>query len=120
MEQELKDAEKRIEEIKRAIKSLYEDKLKGILSEQDFVDLSQGFAKERDTLTAKVERLKEKELTKRQQGDSDQKLLKLAQGLLELTNIPKNVLPQLIERVEVSEDKKIFIHYKFREPVFHG
>lgn len=119
-EQELKDAEKRIEEIKRAIKSLYEDKLKGILSEQDFIDLSQGYTKERDALTAKVERLKEKELAGQQQEDADQKLLRLAQGLLELTSIPKTVLPQLIERIEVSEDKKIFIHYKFREPVFHG
>lgn len=99
---------------------MYEDKLKGIISEQDFIYLSQGYNKERETLTAKVERLKEKRLAGQQQGDAEQKFLKLAQSLLELTNIPKTVIPQLIERIEVSEDKKIYIHYKFREPVFHG
>lgn len=113
-EQELENTEKRMAEIKKVIKTLYEDKLKGILSEQDFIDLSNSYNKEREVLSAKVARLNEKKLAK-QQDSSDQRPLKLAHGVLGLTDIPRHALLQLISKIEISENGTIDIHYEFRK-----
>jgi site-specific DNA recombinase len=112
--QELDNAEKRIAEIKKTIKSIYEDKLKGILCEQDFVDLSQNYNKEREILSTKIVQLNKKKVIE-QQNSCDQRPLKLAHGVLGLTDIPRNALLQLINKIEISENGTIDIHYEFRK-----
>lgn len=56
-------------EIKNAIRNLYEDKLKGILSEADFIDLSQHYNQQRDQLNQQLEYINKK-LEKLQQMES--------------------------------------------------
>jgi site-specific DNA recombinase len=114
IKKELDDAEKRIAEIKKTIKSIYEDKLKGILCEQDFMDLSQNYNKEREVLSNKVVQLNQKRLAE-QQDSTDQRLLKLAYDCLGLTDVSRAALLQLINKIEISEDKVIDIHYEFRK-----
>lgn len=112
IKKELDDAEKRITEIKKTIKSIYEDKLKGILCEQDFIDLSQNYNKEREVLSNKIMQLNQKKLAELH-NNTDQRLLNLAHSLLECTNIPRAALLQLINKIEISENKTIDIHYEF-------
>lgn len=115
LEREIEAAEKRLQEIKRTIKSLYEDKIKGVLTEQDFFDLSQDYNREREALVARMSKL-----TKRKAQDApeqfDEKLLKIVKGLLEFTELPKTALAQLIKRIEISEDKQIAVYYTFDAP----
>ncbi len=103
-------AEKRIEEIKRIIKGLYDDKTKGIVTERDYLDLSQGYNKERDTLIHKIERL-----TKAQKSPQEESkdVLKIVSDLLQFNTVSKIILAKLISRIEITEDKQITIYYKF-------
>lgn len=114
-EKQLEAADKRLEEIQKIIKALYEDKVKGVITERDFLDLSQGYNKEREDLGAKMSKL-----VKRKPQDTlepfDAKILGIVKGLLEFTDLPKTALAQLIKRIEISEDKQIAVYYTFSPP----
>ena len=52
------------------------------------------------------------------QGEiQSEKLLILINNLIEFNNVTNTILLKLIDRIEISEDKKITIHYKFRNPL---
>ncbi|GBG55142.1 resolvase [Sporomusaceae bacterium FL31] len=112
---ELEVTEKRLEEIKRSIKTLYTDKLKGILSEQDFIDLSKDFNEEREKLIKKRSKLSEVQLQgKESQGINEDILQIIKDLLLDFEKASRNVFTKLIDRIEVSEDKRLDIRYKFK------
>jgi hypothetical protein len=106
----------KISSIKKDIKSLYEDKLKGILTEQDFIDLSQDYNREREQLISKLSSLNNKKEEIEKPKENDDKLLKLINNLVEFKKVTNTILVKLIDRVEVSEDKKVTIYYRFKKP----
>ena len=116
-DKEINEINLRISEIKKDIKLLYQDKLKGILSEQDFIDLSQDFNKEREQLLNKLSMLNKRNEESKQGEIQSEKLLILINNLIEFNNVTNTILLKLIDRIEISEDKKITIHYKFRNPL---
>jgi DNA invertase Pin-like site-specific DNA recombinase/ssDNA-binding Zn-finger/Zn-ribbon topoisomerase 1 len=108
---DLEIIEKRLAEIKRAIKSLYDDKTRGILTEQDYLDLSQDYNKEREILALRVSKIgKPKDL----QQEAAKDLLKVVRDLVEFNSISKLILAKLVNRVEVSEEKNLTIYYHFK------
>ncbi len=92
---------------------IYNDRLSGILEEQDF---------ERIYLRAKQERaaLEQKlcELAVPIYGPEKQRRLsqELVNGFIDGAWSSRELLVCLIERVEVTEDKRILIYFRFRQP----
>lgn len=121
-QQEQFDAQKRIEELEQKIedsslyiKNLYKDKVKGIVSEADYIQLTQEFAKERDAYIHEKAKL-EKYLTEKDTKQEDlSKLEKLAKEFISLEKPTKALLNDLIEKITISEDHEITIYYKFSE-----
>jgi len=113
---EKKRIEVRLEGIKRTIRSLYEDKLKGVITENDFINLSQDYNREREQITIRLNSINEKEIKNEQLNDVSQELMKIVKDLINFENIDKKVFKHLIEKIEIFENKKIKIHYKFRNP----
>jgi site-specific DNA recombinase len=109
---EIAATEKRILEIKCAIQILFEDKIKGIITERDFIDLSQNYNQERDTLNAKLLTLSN---LPQPQQEPDKDLLKIVWDLIDFKSLCRPMLTKLIKRIEVSEDKNIDIYYTFRD-----
>jgi DNA invertase Pin-like site-specific DNA recombinase len=110
---EIDKVESRLSEIKRTIKALYEDKLKGILTEQDFMDLSKDYQQERDSLSQRRTQLQTSRSPEESESGVDRELLQTVVDLLEFRKIPQAALVKLINRIEVTEDKQIDIHYNF-------
>ena len=116
-EAQLDIMQKRLREIKSIIKKLYEDKLKGILTDNDFMELSQEYNREREQISFKLVRLnKDKKDQQKNEADA-QHLIGLVRDLIEFNNVNKAVLMKLINRIEIFENAQVKIHYNFRNPL---
>lgn len=112
----LKTIESRINETKRAVKRLYEDRIKGVLSEEDFMDLLKEFNKEKEQLNIKLENVESAKGVKDNENCGNARVLEMVKRLLNIEKINNMQLFQLINKIEVFEDKKLKIHYSFKNP----
>ncbi|MCG9969979.1 recombinase family protein [Pelotomaculum terephthalicicum JT] len=108
--------ENRLLEIKKIIKGLYEDKIKAILTEDDFMDFSRDYNLERERLSFRLIKMDEENEVKKHQEEETGKLIKLVKGITDFTNATKSMLIKLIDRIEIFEKRKITINYKFIKP----
>lgn len=106
---------RRLSELQKIIKELYEDKTKGFISQEDFTNLMKEFGKEKEQLTIKLSRLEKQEQREERikEGSSTVEMIK---SILNFDIIPRKMLVQLIERIEIGENGVIGIKYKFKNP----
>lgn len=111
----IEELEQRIEDSSLYIKNLYKDKVKGIVSETDYIQLTQEFAKDRDYYIEEKSKLEEQLNQKCAQKEDIGKLEKLANEFITLEKPTKALLHDLIEKITISEEHEITIYYKFSE-----
>lgn len=107
--------DKKIEDTTLYIKNLYMDKVKGIINEREFVELSKSFEGERQNYIKQKEsfiKLCNKIETKKNDYD---KIEKLAKEFISLEKPNKELLQQLIEKITISEENEVTIYFKFKE-----
>ena len=113
------DHEKEIAALKAKIDSLsahldqvYLDKLSGLLDEADFQRVYRKVKADRAALEQRLTQIDRPDFSPEKQND-------LAKELVErfLATAPTNreVLVSLIERVELTEEKEVILHFRFRE-----
>ena len=113
---ERKNAAAQMEKLSGALKSLYLDKVSGLLDESQFVELNQSFLAEKSRLERRVAQI-DVELAEQEKPQND--LMSRAKELLKLETIPRELVVLLVEKVEIGEkDKKtgeqeVRIHWKF-------
>lgn len=112
----IKETLNKLEKIKEYVKTLYGDKLKGIISEEDFIDLSKDINKERAFLNKTLYELNSKKVKAIEIHSETDKLLKFVRDFKNFNNVDRVTLLKLIDRVEIFENKRIIIHYKFKNP----
>lgn len=112
----IKETEGRFKQIKNTIKNLYEDKIKGILSEGDFIDLTQEYNNERESLKLKLLELMEKKDMIDKKCDDKRELSEYVRECSNFHMLDRPALIRLVDKIEVFEDNKIAIHYKFKKP----
>ena len=101
--------EKEKRELERKIKSLYEDKFKGIISEETYIMLSRPAEEQMQSLNKKLEGIMEKNNKKNYKNTNVKKIIKKI-----LKEKPdRNLIIQLIDKITVSKDKEVNIYYKF-------
>ena len=88
------------------------DKLSGILSETDFQRI---YLKVKDDREQLEEQLKTLEREKENPIPKEDRAKELVQRFLESVPTNRELLFSLIERVELSEDKQIYIKFRFRQ-----
>ena len=112
VEAEIQSLHSKIDSLTANLDKMYMDKLSGILSDDDF---------QRIYLKAKAQRsqlenqLKTLEQEKEAPVSKDDRAKELVQRFLESVPTNRELLFSLIERVELSEDKQIFIKFRFRQ-----
>lgn len=114
-EKRLETLEQKISDIGLYIKNLYMDKVKGVVSENDYISLVADFTKDRDYLIKEKEELVKIINNQKPQIDETAKIEKLAKEFLSLEKPTKQLLNELIEKITISENKEINIYFKFNK-----
>ena len=114
-EKKLETLEQKITDIGLYIKNLYMDKVKGVVSENDYISLVSDFTKDRDNLIKEKEELIKIIQNEKPIKDETAKIEKLAKEFLSLEKPTKQLLNELIEKITISENKEINIYFKFNE-----
>ena len=102
LEQEQKALTAQLEKRGQALKALYLDKVAGILSEGQFVELNQTFLQEKSRLERRLDSIKA-ELAEREQPQHQSDLMERARELLRLESVPRDLVAGLVEKIEVCE-----------------
>ena len=114
-ETEISDIDKKLQENRNCIKSLYTDKVKGILSENDFITLLSDFEKEDETLKKNKDNLTLRVIKAKNMENNNKEIDSLAHKFLSLEKPTKELLNMLIEKITITEDNEITIYFKFKE-----
>ena len=118
---ELRKSEMRIEMIPKLLKKLYEDRLAGITTDDDYNILSREYADEREQLKKKILKLR-KTLTEMGERESErEEFIRAIRKFMEMRTLTKQVLNELIDHIDVYEvqgtgknkTQRLVIYYKF-------
>lgn len=100
------------------IKTLYSDKLNGLIEEQDFVLFSENLIAERHRIEilvsetkAELDSYEDASVSNRIQSD----MQKIIKKLIKNKEYTKEILHQLINRIEIDKDKNVTIYFNFYE-----
>jgi Site-specific recombinases, DNA invertase Pin homologs len=113
---DVKKTEYRLTEIKKIIKKLYEDKLKEIITEHDFIDMSQEYNKEREDLNKRLEKLLVI-MKQEQEHSNNETFISTIKSFISFEKLDRATLIKLLDKVEIFEDNRIKICYKFQNPL---
>lgn len=102
LEQEQRSLTVQLEKHSQALKALYLDKVAGILSEGQFVELNQSFLEEKSRLERRLAVIGE-ELAERDHSEDQDGLMERARELLKLETVPRELVVGLVERIEIGE-----------------
>lgn len=117
LEQERKALTAQLEKRSQALKTLYLDKVSGLLTDGQFADLNHSFLEEKARLEQRLSKteavLSDRE--KPQQAD----LMERARELLKLETVPRELVVALVEKIEIGErdpntgEQQVCITWKF-------
>ena len=112
-EAEIQSLQSKIENLSANLDQVYMDRLGGLLSGADFDRICKRVRTDRAALE---ERLKQLEAQKEKPVSAEDLARKLVRQYLSSACASRELLVSLIERVELTDDKQIIIHFRFREP----
>ena len=109
---EIENYKTKLNRISLEVDSVYDDKLKGILSEDDFIRIYERKKEEKEILQNKIN-----EMTTHIDNnviDETELAEKIAQKFVDLKQINREILSDLVERIEIDKDKNIYVYFKFK------
>ena len=121
VQSELRKSEMRIEIIPKLLKTLYEDKLSGKTSEDNYCVLSQEYSDEREQLQKKILKLRRKLTEMGEKENEREEFIHAIRKFMEMRTLTKQVLNELIDHIDVYETQgtgknktqRLVIYYKF-------
>ena len=99
--------------LKKALKDLYVDKTNNIISEVEFVELKQDLEKDKDILENKINEIEDLIEKNEQEAENQQLMFDKISEFLSLKNPSKQILLDLIKKIEIMENKQIKIYLNF-------
>lgn len=115
IDKEFERINKKLNETKEVIKSLYVDKVKGLIDEEMFMQMSKDYNVEKENLSKRyMELVNEKKALN--DSDKETDYIEVIKQIANFDEVDKVTLTKLIDRIEISEEKEIFIYYIFKNP----
>ena len=111
-ETEIQSLQNKIDTMTANLDKMYMDRLAGILSDSDFQRIYLKVKSDRGQLEEKLKTLQEQQQAPIKTEDQAKRLV---QRFLDTADINRELLVSLIERIELSEEKEIYIKFRFRE-----
>ena len=102
LETEQKQLAAQLEKRNAALKSLYLDKVSGLLGEEQFLELNESFLKEKSHMEKRLIQI-DSELAGTGKPEGKEGLMRRAEELLKLENIPRELVVLLIEKIEIGQ-----------------
>ena len=112
LEAELQAVQAKIDSLTANLDRMYTDRLNGLLPEEDFQRIFNRMKLDRKLLEEKRQEL---ELQKKSPVRSEDRARELVQRFIETAGESRELLVSLIERVELTEDKKVIIKFRFAQ-----
>ena len=108
----------RAEQINEKLDKIYSDRLDGNIEEQDYLRYSKKLLEERKSNEDSMNTYKEK--IKRLEGQDEQTvsnsyIRQVVSNFLNSKNINKEILLDILDRIEIDRDKNVYIHFNFAE-----
>ena len=103
---QLTQAQRRIEELDRLFKRIYEDNISGKINDSRFQKLSGDYENEQAELTKKVQTLEQEIVKQQEEADSTEQFTGRAKKYPELTELTPAVLHDLVNKVYVCAPDK--------------
>lgn len=105
--------EREINILNKSIKSLYIDRAKDMITEEEFYNLKSDFEKEKKLLFEKITDINIMISGIKVNNDSQTRINKIVKEFLKLKKPNKLVMSELIKKIEIDKDKNIFIYFNF-------
>lgn len=118
LEQEQKALKVQLDKRSQALKTLYLDKVSGILTDGQFMDLNQSFLEEKGRLEQRLAKI-DSELADQENPRQQSDLMERAKELLKLETVPRELVVALVEKIEIGEknpdtgEQQVHITWKF-------
>ena len=116
MLQEKANLEEKLSENNNIKFNLYKDKINNIISEKDYIEFANKLGKDISSLENRIKYIND-EIEKTTINHNNKKnMLQLVDKFLNIENITRNDILQLIDKIEISsqcENRKIKIFFKF-------
>ncbi len=114
----IEQIDKSILGINNNLDKMYMDKLRGIITEEDYVRVSQKFIFDRTNLIKQKEELEQRligteEMSTIDKTKEEKELDELIEKFLKLEKIDKMYLYRLINKIEIDKDKNVYIYFNF-------
>ncbi len=119
---EIEDLKNRISDLDKIIKKLYEDNALGKITDKRFASLSGEYEKEQQELTEKLDSLREKVQSVKENANKAQQFLGFIRKYTDIETLDAKILNELIDKIEVHHKtvneagekvQNIEIYYKF-------
>ena len=102
-----------LDDIKTALASLYMDKVRGVITEDDFMDMSARFNSQRESIASRTKQLQDEENQRNQMGNNREQVLAILEEFLTFEAVDRATLAMLIHKVEIFPEKELKIHFNF-------
>ena len=120
-EGELTKAEARLSMLPKLLKTLYEDRLNGRMSDDDYAILSGEYAEEREVLKKKIKTHRDHLRRIRESEGDREKFVKAIRKFMEMRTLTNQILRELIDHIDVyevegsgtSRTQRLVIYYRF-------
>lgn len=105
--------EKERDILDKSIKSLYIDRAKEMITEDEFYHFKSEFEKEKNSLSEKIDDINIMISDKKVKEDDKTKINRIVREFLKLKKPNKQMMSELIKKIEIDKDKNVLIYFNF-------
>jgi len=109
-QKEIQEYEIKLNKISLDIDNIYNDKLSSIIAEDDFIRIYQKKQQEKENLQSKIKKLKLH--IEHTFVNEDELVKKIVTKFQNLQQINREILCNLVDKIEIDKNKKIYIYFK--------
>lgn len=103
--------ERQLKNIETKIDSIYDDKLNGIIAQNDFKRMYDGYVNQRIQIERQIQDFKNQKEEIEDRLDLD----KIVKDFISMKNITSTIITMLVSKIEITQNKEVYIHYRFKE-----
>ena len=113
LEKQEQALKKELDQLQHTFRSLYQDKIKGKITERDYDFLYEDFTKNRDTLESNMEALQQRKTQLLKYQEDSREILAAIDDFMANEILSKATIHKLISRIETFADKSVKLYANF-------